>query len=458
MIVMKFGGEALQNPQSIKKVISVIKASLDEDPVIVLSAFGKSTRMLEGLFDLCSKGDFQETQDIIDTEFLPIALSLFEGELTPEYESDCREDVIDRIGKFKNYISSSERKWNSSDRDYILSQGELITSRIIYYFLNSEGIKSEWLDARDMIITDEKHRFAQPDFKSSVELVKQKVDSCQKDNKLAITQGFIASTPSGSTTTLGYEGSDLSATFIGACIDADRVELYKTVPGVMTADPNLVQDSIIVRRISYGYVEKLTSLGSKILHKNAIQPLIDRNIPLKILSLYEPEDDGTTIEDTRYDDLEYDFFVVGHPDGILVSIQHSDGDDPIESDRIGSILSERDITNVPVENSLEQVQYFLSDKSLLQEAKRQLRDIDNISWIEDVSMIGMIHNSLSENDLTTLISDTFDEYRTKVLASSESADMTILVIPLDQFKQIYNTLHRILIEYSSADVQLMERK
>ena len=258
MIVMKFGGAALDNPRSIKMVTSVIKTSLTENPVVVVSAFGKSTRMLERLFELCSIGNFKETYDLIDNSFLPLSLSLFEGYIRPKYEVECQKDVIKRIEDLKSYISSSNRRWNSADRDFIVSQGELITSRIIYYVLNSEGIKSEWLDAREMIITDEKHRFSQPDFKSSVELVNKKINSCKKDNKLAVTQGFIASTPSGLTTTLGYEGSDLSATFIGSCIDAARVELYKTVPGIMTADPDLVTDSKLVKQISYKYIGKLT--------------------------------------------------------------------------------------------------------------------------------------------------------------------------------------------------------
>jgi len=458
MIVMKFGGTALQNPQLIEKVTSVIKASLNENPVVVLSAFGKSTRMLERLFELCSKGNFEAAHSIIDNKFLPLSLSLFEGYLSPKYEPDCRKDVIKRIEDIKNYISSSEREWKSAERDYIVAQGELVTSRIIYYVLNNEGIKSKWLDARDMIITDEKHRFAQPDFKSSVELVKQKVDDCQKDNKLAITQGFIASTPSGLTTTLGYEGSDLSATFIGSCIGAARVELYKTVPGIMTADPILVQDSKIVRRISYKYVEKLTFLGSKILHKNAIQPSIEKDIPLRILNLYEPEDNGTSIGDTRYDDLGFEFFVVGHPDGILISIHSSDEDNLIESDKISSIFSEWDIANVPIENSKEHIHYYLPDKVSSKEATRQLRGIDDISWNEDVSMIGIIYNYISENDLLQMISNIIDEHRTKMLASSTSSAMIILVIPKDRFKQVYNTLHRMLSEYSTAALQLMERK
>ena len=450
MIVMKFGGAALQNPQLIKKVTSVIKASLNENPVVVLSASGKSTRMLEELFKLCRKGDFGAAYDLIDTNFLPLALSLFEGELSPEYETDCRNDVIKRIEDLKKYISSTGRKWKSGDRDHIVSQGELITSRIIYCILNNEGINSEWLDARDMIITDEKHRVAQPDFKNSVELVKQKVENCLKENKLAITQGFIASTPSGRTTTLGYEGSDLSATFIGSCIDADRVELYKTVPGVMTADPNLVPDSKIVSRISYEYVEKLTFLRSRILHKNAIQPLIGKDIPLRILNIYKPEDDGTTIEDTHYDDLEHEFFVVGHPDGILISKHPSNRSDLAESDSIGIILSRRDITYVPIESTVEHIQYFLSNKLKMKQASRQLREIDDISWNKDVSMIGIIHHSLSENGLIKLISNTLDAHNAKVLASSTSSDMIIFVIQRDRFKQVYNALHSLLSEYPVA--------
>jgi len=127
MIVMKFGGTALQNPGSIKKVISVIKTSLKEDPLVVVSAFGKSTRMLEGLFELCSQGNFEESDEIIDTSFLPLSLSLFEGYMNPKYEADCRKEVIKQIEDLKSYINSSNRKWDLVDRDHILSRGEKST-------------------------------------------------------------------------------------------------------------------------------------------------------------------------------------------------------------------------------------------------------------------------------------------------------------------------------------------
>jgi len=458
MIVMKFGGAALQNPQSITQVTSIIKASLSENPVIVLSAFGKSTRMLEELFKLCRNGDLEAAYDLIDTDFLPLSLSLFEGELSPEYESECLHDLNKRIKSLKNFISSHERKWDSSDRDYIVAQGELITSRIIYYILNNEGIDCNLLDAREMIISDEKHRFARPNFKSSAELVKQKVGRSQKENKLTITQGFIASTPSGLTTTLGYEGSDLSATFLGACCDAERVELYKTVSGIMTADPDLVPDAKTVNRISYEIIEKLTFLRSKILHKDAVQPLIELDIPLRILNLYKPKDIGTTIENIHIDDMENHYFVIGHPNGVLISKHHSNGNDVSESDRIGLILSKRDIANVPIEKSTEHIQYFLPDKFSLKAATRQLSGIENLSWVEDVAMIGMIHNSLSEKNLTKMISNTIDDYGAKVLASYSSSEMNIIVIPADKFSQVCKALHSILHEYSAVDGQLMKRR
>jgi len=447
MIVMKFGGAALDNPRSIKMVTSVIKTSLTENPVVVLSAFGKSTRMLERLFELCSIGNIEETYDLIDNSFLPLTLSLFEGYIRPKYEVECQKDVIKRIEDLKSYISSSNRRWNSADRDFIVSQGELITSRIIYYVLKSEGIKSEWLDAREMIITDEKHRFSQPDFKSSFELVNKKINGCKKDNKLAVTQGFIASTPSGLTTTLGYEGSDLSATFIGACIDAERVELYKTVPGVMTADPDLVTDSKLVKRISYKYIEKLTFLGSKILHKNAIQPLMEKGIPLRIINLSEPKDNGTLIGGTTYGNLGSEYFIVGHPDGILFSKDASGVDNLVESAKIDSIFNEWDIANVPIENTRERIQWYLPDKVSSIEASHQLREIDDIIWNKNVSMIGIIYNSTSENDLKQMISNIIDEHRPKVFASSTSSEMIILVISRNRFKQIYHAIHRMLREH-----------
>ena len=174
---------------------------------------------------------------------------------------------------------------------------------------------------------------------------------------------------------------------------------------------------------------------------------MEKGIPLRILNLNEPKDNGTLIGGTTYGNLGSEYFIVGHPDGILFSKDASGVDNLVESAKIDSIFNEWDIANVPIENTREQIQWYLPDKVSSIEATHQLREIDDITWNKNVSMIGIIYNSTSENDLKQIISNIIDEHRPKVFASFTSSDMIILVISRNRFKQIYHAIHRMLREH-----------
>ena len=448
MIVMKFGGEALQNPESINKVTSIIKSARDEQLVVVVSAFGKSTRLLENLFEFLTLGKTEEANRLFIEKFIPKLFSLMEGTLDSVYLSECREVMNEMIEQLKNHILAERSDWNSADRDFIVSHGELLTSRFFFYVLGQEGIDSGLVDVREMIITDEKQRFASPDYEKSFEAIRKRVEECHNSGSLLLTQGFIGSTPSGLTTTLGYEGSDLTATFLGSCLNADRIDFYKSVPGIMTADPNILSECRVLKEISYDYAEKLGFLGSKILHRNAIKPAKEMDIPIRLRNLHAPEAAGTRISN---DDLNNDgdeFSVVGHPDGELVFLSAHARPEYNGSSQIETILADWDITNVPIKSDDSALQWFLTEKIFAKAASVSLKEAGAVFNDEEVSMIGIISSGFSEKDYTRLIKETIAEHDLKLVASSASSEFAIMVFGRERFKTIYSWMHTKLLEKS----------
>ena len=448
--MMKFGGAALQNPDSIGKVTSVIKAMQGENLVVVVSAFGKTTRLLDSFFEMLSLGKIEAAMNIVIEKFSSLSLALCEEPLDSKDLSECLSVVTEVIEELKSYVNAGGREWNSEDRDVIVSYGEIVTSRIIHFILNRENIKADLLDARDMILTDEKHRFASPDYKKSIEKIKEKVDKCHKVNALALTQGFIASTPSGLTTTLGYEGSDLTATFMGSCLNVERIEIYKSVPGILTADPEILSECRKIRKISYSFAEKLAYLGSKILHRNAIKPAKEKNIPIEIKNIHKPDDVGTIIGKFDSNGDNSAFSVIGHPDGTLLSLRFPAEHNLNGSIRIESILAQWDIVNVPIQSNDNFPQWFLTEKVLAKAALHQLKEAGAVFMAEEVSMIGILCDSLSENGYTQMIKETLDEQYVDLVTSIAMPDMSIMVVLREQFKKVYASLHRKLLEYPVA--------
>ena len=448
MIVMKFGGEGFQNPESINEVTSIIKSARDEQLVVVVSAFGRSTRILENLFEFLSLGKTEEANRLFTEKFLPVLYSLMEGTLDSVNLSECREVMNEMIEQLNSYILAGRSDWNSADRDFIVSHGELLTSRFFFFVLRQEGINSRLVDVREMIITDEKQRFASPDYEKSFEVIRKRVEECHNSGSLLLTQGFIGSTPSGLTTTLGYEGSDLTTTFLGSCLNADRIEFYKTVPGIMTADPHILSECRVLTEISYDFAETLSYLGSKVLHQNAIKPAKEMDMPIWVKNLHAPEAGGTQISNNELNNDGDEFSVVGHPDGELLFLPPQARPEYNGSAIIETILSDWDMTNIPIQSDDSALQWFLTEKNAAKAVAVSLKEAGAVSNDEEVSMIGIISISFSEKDYIRLIKETIAEHDLNLVTSSATSEFAIMVVGREHFKKVYSWLHTKLLEKS----------
>ncbi len=289
MRVFKFGGASVKDAEAVKNMANVLRETGFSELLIVVSAMGKTTNALEEIVDAYLKKT-TPLKPLISELYafhFNIAIALFENKQHPVFN---KIDVL-----FKDIETTLSRN-KSTQYDYIYDQivsyGELISTTIISEYLNANAFKNEWLDARDLIKTDNVYRDAQVDWDSTQQNITQKVNK----KTLSITQGFIGSDQHNFTTTLGREGSDYTAGIFAYCLNANSVSIWKDVPGVLTGDPRVFDNTKLLSHISYEEAIELAFYGASVIHPKTIQPLQRKEIPLYVKSFLDPVSDGTSVK------------------------------------------------------------------------------------------------------------------------------------------------------------------
>jgi aspartate kinase len=191
-------------------------------------------------------------------------------------------------------LSKAERPEYDNAYDQVVSFGEVWSTIIIAGFLNSSGIPAKWVDIRKNLVTDDRFRDANVLWYESTLNIKASFNF--KNEQLYVTQGFIGGTLKGQTTTLGREGSDYTAAILGNILDAEKVVVWKDVPGLLNADPKWLSDAQKLDEVSYKEAVEMTFSGAKVIHPKTIKPLHNKNIPLHVKSFLFPEEEGTVIK------------------------------------------------------------------------------------------------------------------------------------------------------------------
>ncbi|WP_159017938.1 bifunctional aspartate kinase/homoserine dehydrogenase I [Algibacter sp. L3A6] len=283
MKVLKFGGKSLGNGEGLNNVITIIENKVNNGDKIsvVVSARGNATDELEAVLNLAAKGiDYKAQLETFKTyQKEPLKTIDFTEEFT----------LLDKLFEGVSLLGD----YSGKIKDTILAQGELLSIKMVAALLNEKGIKSNAVDSRKLIKTDENFGNAIPIAKLS----KDNVTAFFKAHKDAVNviTGFIASNLKEETTTLGRNGSNYTAALIANYLDAEELQNYTHVNGIYTANPDLVADAQKIRELSFSEANELANFGTTILHAKTIIPLVEKNINLRILNTFNPEDEGTLI-------------------------------------------------------------------------------------------------------------------------------------------------------------------
>jgi aspartate kinase len=291
MIVMKFGGTSVESAEAIRRVAGIVKARLDRHPVVVVSAMGKTTNKLLAIADAAVAGKLEQALTLLEElramhlkEAAGLNLDATIQEHFAELEALTRGLAV--MGEFPPRAP-----------DAVSALGERLSSIVVAAEFRRFGMDSTHVDSRQVIVTDGRHTQAAPLF-AQTNAKLQAVIPALAAKQVVVMGGFIGSTEEGVTSTLGRGGSDYTASIVGAGIDAEEIQIWTDVDGMLTADPTILKGGHRVEVCSFAEAAELAYFGAKVLHPATVLPAIEKNIPVRILNSRRAESPGTLIVKT----------------------------------------------------------------------------------------------------------------------------------------------------------------
>jgi len=295
MIVMKFGGSSVESAEAIKRVAGIVGTRVDRHPIVVVSAMGKTTNKLLAIAQSGMKGkrdefirQLHDLRDFHSREARQVVPLAHRAELDRTLDDHFQEmtELIKGIAVLGELTPRSI--------DAISSYGERLSSYIVSLAFEYYGVPSVHVDSRRVIVTDHRHTQAVPIFSETYQRLAELLPPLAR-NKVVVMGGFIGATEEGVTTTLGRGGSDFTASIVGAGVQAEEIQIWTDVDGMLTADPTILPGGHRVKTISFAEAAELAYFGAKVLHPSTVIPAIERNIPVLILNSRRPDVPGTRI-------------------------------------------------------------------------------------------------------------------------------------------------------------------
>jgi len=305
MLVFKFGGASVKNAEGIINLGRVVSNYTDSQLLIVVSAMGKTTNALERL----TKAYFDQTDDVHEIY-----------EEIKQYHYNILSEIFEPSSSVFDEVANTfvEIDWMLEDEphddydfiyDQIVSVGELVSTRIVNAYLSKIGLKSQWLDIRGYIHTDNTYREGMVQWAKTKESIFKDIPALLEKG-IVVTQGFLGGTSENFTTTLGREGSDYTASILASCLNAESVTTWKDVPGILNADPKFFEDTVKFDELSYTEAIEMTYYGATVIHPKTIKPLQNAKIPLLVKPFNDPTAMGTIIKENGHNKFEKPVIII----------------------------------------------------------------------------------------------------------------------------------------------------
>lgn len=312
MKVFKFGGASVRDADAVKNLAGILSGYSNEKIVVVISAMGKTTNALEEIVSLAYQNKNYDAQ----------LQKLYDYHTNIIRSLGMQTDISYFIDLIVQNAEANRHFTLPQYYDQIVSTGELISTTIVQQYLQSAGAAVHWIDARDLIATDNTWREGSVDWEMTAKQV-QHVILPVLEKEQVITQGFIGKTSDGFTTTLGREGSDYTGAILANILNAEALYIWKDVPGVLNADPKLFSETVNIHEITYYEAIEMTYYGATVIHPKTIKPLQNKQIPLQVRSFVDASLPGTII---HHDDaaISYPPVIIVKKDQTLISVYTND--------------------------------------------------------------------------------------------------------------------------------------
>lgn len=444
MIVAKFGGTSVSSKTRVLTLCKIVEKELGRNPVVVVSALSGVTDSLLSLPNLPKSQLGKRLREIRSLHKNLIA----DLSINKKSRGEILRFIDEKLEEVVRLVTTLEGEFNREFLDKLVSFGEVMSSCIIAGVLQTKGIKAVQVIATDLIITN--NNFGSAEFlpEPTKKRTKKVLLPLVKSGTVPVVTGFIGSTKSGQTTTLGRGGSDYTASIIGFCLKAEEIQIWTDVDGIFTSDPRIVKNARPLPAVSFKEASELAAFGARVLHSRTIRPAIKSGIAVKVLNTFNPENSGTLIEEKSTSQgkikavsFKRKIFLVNiyatemlYQKGFLAKIFRVFG-------RYNILVDLVSVSEVSVSVSVD-------DKKNLTDAIKDLSEFSSVSLIEDLGMVSLVGEGITSS--TKTIRKVFDILdKEKILArmiSLSAANINIsIVVEAEKVEKAVKALHNYLL-------------
>jgi len=299
MIIMKFGGTSLEDAVAMKNLCEIVRGRSGKQPIVVLSACSGITNALIRSAELAAEGKEAEAQTVLKEKIMDRHYMIIQDLINGLSDQDrLIREFTTYFEELRHLLYGISITGDLSLRvlDFVMSYGERMSCAITVVAMREIGLRAELADARKCISTSSTFGKAEPNFPETKKNCMINLLPLVDAGKIPVLQGFIGANPKGITTTLGRGGSDYSAAILGTALDAEDIEIWTDVDGILTADPKIVPGALRVKEMSFQEASELAYFGAKVLHPSTLLPAIEKNIPVHIYNSWRPKIGGTLIK------------------------------------------------------------------------------------------------------------------------------------------------------------------
>jgi aspartate kinase len=444
VIVCKFGGTSVGDADAIARTATIIRGRLDRQPVVVVSALGGTTNLLLRVAEQAAKGQLigaiRAVEDSRDRH-------LKQAQELLGCDSAADDVCTELSAMFDELASLAEALKTLGDLtprslDTIAALGEMLSSVLVAAAFRKLGLNAEHVDAREVMITDANFTKAEPQTDEIGEAAQRVVMPLLRAGKIPVLGGFIGSAQgTGITTTLGRGGSDYSASLIGAALQAEAIEIWTDVDGMLTADPRVVDGAHLIERIGFEEASELASFGAKVLHPNTIAPAVMRGIPVWVLNSKRPEGSGTLI---TFDAPRRNVSAIAGKSGVtLVKVRSARMLLAEGFMRTLFHVFERHRTSVDVVSTSEvSVSVTIDDAARLEALVVDLRELGDVAIERNRGIVSIVGSGLADGGATmSRALSAIGDLRIHMLSLSSSGINLTVVVDGEQVSPAMRRLH-----------------
>ncbi|GMQ31271.1 bifunctional aspartate kinase/homoserine dehydrogenase I [Algoriphagus confluentis] len=453
MKIIKFGGSSVANPENIQKVFAILQNKLKQHEIaVVFSAFGGVTETLLTIARLAREGDqaYWDMLQTLEEKHLDIVRQL----IAVQNQSTVMTYVKVRFKELEDLFHGIFLIKENSARtlDYVASFGERLSAFILAEAMAGKGIKTQFVDARDVIRTNDRFGQARVDYEQTNQLIREYFS---ENPGVKIITGFIASTAKGETTTLGRSGSDYTAAIFAGALDAEDLEIWTDVSGVLTSDPKLVYTAFTIPQLSYNEAMELSHFGAKVIFPATMQPAMKKNIPIYIKNTFEPENPGTLING----DVSHGALIKGISSMSNISIVTVQGAGLIEGgatvSRVFKALADAKVNIVLISQAssehsiclaIKTQESYLAKEAIEKEFFYEIKsgEMDQVSLLHGLATVAVVGENMKQNPgASGRMFRALGQNNINVAAIAQgSSELNIsAVIPQPDLQKALNALH-----------------